>query len=157
MQCSKCGSEDLKRLELIVEEGSSTQVSEAKGTTRGAAGGSNLIASTSVKTTTQSMSKLAEKVAPPHKKSPLGSIFMGVLIAPIGAIVIGVLLSLVIDPDPTLGGMIMFLSAILIFVKFVLTAKKSASFNKNEFPAIYHSWRNSFHCGRCGEIFEATF
>jgi len=121
MQCSKCGSEDLKRLELIVEEGSSTQVTEAKGTTRGAAGGGNLYASTSVKTTTQSMSRLAEKVAPPRKKSPLGSIFLGVLLAPIGAIVIGGLLSFVIDPDPTLGGMIIFLIAIVIFIKFVLT------------------------------------
>ena len=156
MQCSQCGSEDLKRLELIVEEGSSTQVTEAKGITRGAAGGGSLYASSSVRTTTQKISKLAEKVAPPRKKSPLGSFFIGVVLAPIGAIVIGGLLSFVIDPGPTLGGMIIFLIAILIFVKFVLTAKRAASFNKNEFPAIYNSWKNSFRCGRCGEIFEAT-
>ncbi len=43
MQCPNCKSEDTKRLEIIIQEGSFTAVSKTdgvtRGTTRGAAGG----------------------------------------------------------------------------------------------------------------------
>ncbi len=102
------------------------------------------------------MSALAKKVAPPKEKSPIGTIVMGVVLSLVGGFVVGMLFTGIFDPSPSLGGMVTVFTTILIAAKFTQIVRREFNFNKNEFPAQYESWKRSFHCGRCGEVFEGA-
>ncbi len=161
MQCPTCGSGDLKRLSVVIEEGTFTGTSETEGsvtgTTRGAAGGQHLYASTSesvsTRTATTSSSVLAQKLAPPEKESITPRVVVALVAGFVGALAVTMGLGLY----GTTGDVVGFSVMAVIVALFVPSIMRKKAFNEQEWPELYERWEHSFHCSRCGEIFEQRF
>lgn len=132
MQCPKCGSDQTQRLKLIYESG--TKDINTTGYTAGTGIGSLVgLGGAATKTTGTSQSLMAQRTAPPIKKSfkwPMISLLFGLF----------------------LFGTVNWLSVALTLggVGFAFLAWKH---NANEWPGRYKSWLESWHCNKCGEIY----
>lgn len=136
MECPQCKSDNTQRLSIIFQSG--TQHISTTSTTFGGGGGTGFgIGSATTTTSGKSQSYLASKAAPPPKKSykwvPL-IVFVAIVIAIytqavlLGAIIAGV------------GGYI---------------AYKAFRYNKDVYPGLRAVWLKSWHCNKCGTIYEA--
>jgi len=136
MQCPKCGSDNTQRLEVIFDGG--TQSIKTKSNTTGAGfGGAFGVGGAVTSTSGTSQSTLAQKAAPPAKKSLKWPIF-GIL-SGLGSF--------------TYGGFGILLGLILIGVSihFGLKVKR---FNSTEWPGLYQHWSESWMCHKCGNIYH---
>ncbi|BBI99297.1 hypothetical protein FGKAn22_09900 [Ferrigenium kumadai] len=136
MQCPKCNSENTQRLEVVFHGG--TQEINTTGTTVGGAhGGAFGIGGAVTKTKGQSQSILAQKSAPPSKKSFKAAVIL---------FVIGILM---------LGG-----QGATAFLGFLLIAAgaylgyKNFQFNSKEWPSLYQQWLDSWLCHKCGTTYH---
>ena len=131
MQCPKCDSPNVQRLEVIYESGTYDINTETVGMIGG--GGFSGVAGSLLggavatsKTTGTQQSMLAQKVAPPPKKKLSGLL---ILVAIIGAIAY-------------------FIPTIIV----LLIKKKNNMWNKTEWPALHKQWLQSWYCNKCGNI-----
>ena len=136
MQCTKCNSENTQRLE-VVYHGGTQDINTTGSTVGGGYGGAFGIGGAVTKTSGQSQSMLAQRAAPPIKKSyKWGAIMLiaGLLLlgGPAGAVIVGLLLL-------AGGGLIVYVAS---------------QFNSNEFPSLYQTWLESWLCNKCGTIYQ---
>ena len=159
MECPKCGSGDLKRLSVIVSEGTYTETSETTGvvagggaSTGGLGAGGGTVSTT---TTTTGKSQLAQRFAPPQKKSPFKTVFAGLFVSPLAGFALGGIVDGGLGASSAVAGGVALFSMVGVFVLFVRNALAQAAWNRDELPGLFAHWERSFHCGRCGEVFEA--
>ncbi|HEX6040127.1 hypothetical protein [Longimicrobium sp.] len=126
--CPACHSQDIRRLQIIYREGSSTmQATTSAGAARAYTSG-----------TQQTL--LSRGAAPPEKKK-------------VGGLVVGVVLGALF----LLGGMsspgagLLFGLALAGICGWLL--KQALDYNGQEFPRLFKRWENTFMCNRCGEHF----
>ena len=161
MECPACNSDNTRRVAVVWEEGSYTQVSTAKTITKGQSsvfGGGQMgtVASRQTGTTrteTRGMTELARKVARPDPETPLRdalrilgisavSIFFG------GAVVAGIV------SEPLAFVLMPVAAAIVVYWVFVRTSR-GLRYNRAEQPELLARWQRSWWCSKCGEVFEA--
>lgn len=134
MQCSKCGSDNTQRLEVIFDGG--TQNIDTSSKTAGAGfGGALGLGGAVTKTKGTSQTALAQKAAPPAKR-PLQWVIIGFLLGFLllgnGAIVVGV--------------------ALLAITGFL--GYKAYQYNSQEWPGLYKHWKDCWMCHKCGDIYH---
>lgn len=133
MQCPKCESEHIQRLEVIYESGTHDINTESVGMVGG--GGFDGVtgallggAVTTNKTTGTQQSILAKKVAPPPQKKLSGFLIWVAI----------------------LGVIAYFIPTIIVFMVW----KKNQKWNKTEWPILYNHWLQSWYCNKCGNVWE---
>lgn len=133
MKCPECGSENIKRLEVIYDEGTSNQSGLALLVGTGGEG--------AAVTAGRSKTQLAQKCSPPKKKG-YESLILAILLA--------VLCFCLMEAGAWLW---FFLPAVgVIFSIFLAT--KTWEFNKTSWPKLYDSWLKSWCCLKCGCFFQ---
>lgn len=143
MQCTQCNSDNVQKLSLVYEQG--TQNIQTTGYTTGSgvgvgSGGLGVgFGSTRTTTTGKSQSIVAQKAAPPDKKS---------LVLPI-VMVIGGIFFLMASFK---GGWAIVLGWGLIAAGGFMIWK-GYQYNKNTYPPLYTEWQRSWFCNKCGSIF----
>ncbi len=134
LQCPECASDNVQRVSIVFESGTSTIQSRTAGV--GLVGGGLGVGGATTKGVQQTT--LSQKLAPPSKhrmKTAIGLIIVGLIIlsAPsVGAKIFGLLF---------IGG-----GGIAGYLTF--------RFNKNDYPVLLNKWRSSFYCNVCGSVFE---
>jgi len=139
MNCPSCQTDNTQRLQIIYEGG--THNISLTSQSVGMAGGSNEGTGAGLVTTSTSgtsISQLAQKCAPPPKKSQSWPITLGT---------IGVFMFLFSN-----GLHIMFSAFGLIGLALFL-AKRNRAYNTTVWPPLYATWQRSWHCNRCGTIY----
>ena len=141
LACTQCGSDQVRRLSLIYEEGLAiinTQ-SHGSGVAFGSGGGA-AFGSTSTRTTGTQQTALSKKAAPPAKKHTI--------LWAIAAAFVGFL---------TIGGLANFSLMTVVFGGLtylaVMQTLKAKAYNTAVFPAEHARWEQSFMCNRCGATF----
>lgn len=149
MQCPACKSDQTQRLEVIYEGG--TQDVSATSYTAGA----GILGASSAKlglggavtaTSGQSQSKLAQRVAPPMKKS----LKWPVILAAIGLLLLMSALSSKGTGD-TAGAVpvaLVFAAPGAFWLYFVI------NFNIKKWPSLYREWSLNWYCNKCGSVFK---
>ena len=169
MECPKCGSADFKKLSIIVDEGTYTSVSDSdgviNGSSRGAVGGrvqsSSLTGTVSSTTVTSNISDLAYKLAAPYKASPVITVLKGIGYGFLCVFISELICEYIFDRASDNFQTYLFISFIIGMIPagFIMKARikkaiQEHRFNKYEYPLLYSRWEQSFHCNRCGEVFE---
>ena len=139
-RCSQCGSEDIQKLSVVYETGTSIINTQTRGSSTGigiARGGIGVgTAVNSSRTRGTQTSELAKRAAPPPAKMAFGWIVLGLvgglLFAAFGAIPLAVF---------ALG---------LCGFLFHLGNR----YNGTELPPLRDAWAKSWLCHRCGTIFQ---
>jgi hypothetical protein len=108
---------------MAYDSGTSSNVSHTAGVGVGMAGGRFGVGGGSATTHTTSMSTIAQKVAPPQKKSVSAKLWIACLL---------------------------FLPALVVPIYLQFQAEK---YNKKEFPKLYAQWEALWLCHRCGYAF----
>lgn len=136
MQCEKCGSENTQRLQVAFEGG--TQDISARSHTAGVGSlsGSLGIGGSVTKTSGTTQSVLAQKAAPPKKKSYKWP-------------AIGLIAGLLFFGNP--GTVVVGFAFIAAGGYFGYVAFK---FNRERWPALYRNWLDSWICHKCGHIYH---
>lgn len=125
--CPHCHSEHIQKCSIIYQNGASNHqyVTNINGQ--------------DVETTGGGVTQLAQQVAPPVKKETnWGAMILcaggAFLLLTCGVFIVGVILG---------------------FIAFGLygSSEEAAKFNKEEFPRLYETWLNTYHCNRCGHTF----
>ena len=134
MQCSRCGSDNTQRLEVIFDGG--TQNIDTSSKTAGAGfGGALGLGGAVTKTKGTSQTALAQKAAPPAKRPLLWAIIgfvLGFLFLSNGAIVVGLVLL-----------------AITGFLGY-----KAYQYNSEKWPGLYRHWEDCWMCQKCGNVYH---
>ncbi len=141
MNCPGCNSDATQRLEVIFEQGTNHINTTSKTRVRPFLG---LLPTAHAKTTTSglSMSKAAQKAAPPAKslyKSPA-------IAALIGLVVIFI----------ELGGhfnFVWFIIGVALAGFFGWVLYQAIVYNTKEWPVDYAVWQKNWRCNKCGNIF----
>jgi hypothetical protein len=140
MICSKCGSDETQRLEVVYENG--TQNINTHSTSIGVTSfGSGVgLGSASTSTSGKSQSLAAQRGAPPGKKSLKGSI---------ATLIFGLICLFYFGGDVGLAFGIIFLviGGVVFWIKY--------SYNLNKWPPLYDKWQSSWYCNKCGFIFQS--
>lgn len=137
MQCTKCNSENTQRLE-VVYHGGTQDINTTGSTVGGGYGGAFGIGGAVTKTSGQSQSMLAQRAAPPTKKSykyGLIMLFSGLLLmsgGTTGTVLSGLFFT-------TTGGILIY---------------GALQFNSKKFPSLYQTWLDSWLCNKCGTIYQ---
>lgn len=136
LRCSRCSSDQMQRLEVLYENGTSNSTAQSL-TTGGLAGAGFGGGAAVTRTSGTTQSKAAKRAAPPAKEPVAGPVILMVLGLSLllmhGALFF-TLLALVMAG---LGGYLMV---------------KRVTFNQGKWPELYLRWRNSWYCTRCGGI-----
>lgn len=136
--CGSCASEDIQKLSMVYESGTSRIDARTSGTSTGfgvARGGLGVgTAFNSSRTRGTQMSELAKRAAPPKAKLAIGWIFIGLF----GSFLVAALLGI--------GVAILFV-ALCGFLAF-----KGFKYNGAVFPPLRATWEQSWLCHRCGTI-----
>ncbi|GAA0878128.1 hypothetical protein GCM10009119_10960 [Algoriphagus jejuensis] len=154
MKCGICESDDIQKLSVINQNGTSNTRGNINSTHTGGglgfgsggfggfAGGDS--SSSSVNTTTTS--DLANRCAPPAKYNFKGPLLMGFL-----ALIAIFAFDLFVQLD--ISGM-----ASLTILGLVgggdYFAYKGFNYNKTEYPVLMRAWFRKWHCNKCGDIFD---
>lgn len=142
MQCTQCNSDNVQKLSVVYQSGTSqiNTTSRTFGSGVGFGGGGGLfgVGSASTKTTGQSQSHLAAIASPPKKK--------GYMIP----YVIIVLSIIAVMAKIITGGVFILPLALAVFLIY-----RAFSYNKNQWPPKYQEWSKSWHCNKCGAIYAA--
>lgn len=142
MQCTRCNSDNVQRLEVVYEQG--TQNIKTTGRTTGSGvgfgnGGIGVgLGSATTTTTGTSQSLMAKKAAPPTKKP---------IAVPIVLIIIG-LISLMMT-----GAGFFILAGIALIGLGGFLFWKYSQYNKLTYPPLFATWQSSWLCNKCGTIF----
>ena len=130
MQCTKCGSGNTQRLEVIFDKGTQNINTES---------------SSGRSTTGTHQSTLAQKAAPPAK---LGFVLPAVLM--LGAALVG-------GAGKDAGGVwYLTLIAIILFLLSGLTIYGAIRFNYQSWPSLKKDWLESWFCHKCGTIYQQS-
>jgi len=134
MQCEKCGSDNTQRLQMTYEGG--TQDINVKSHTAGigSLSGALGLSGSITKSKGTSQSFLAQKVAPPQRRSLKGALI---------AIVAGLFF---------LGS-----SAIIGFILIAIGCYfgyTAIQFNSKKWPELFKHWTESWICNKCGHIYH---
>jgi len=140
MNCPRCSSDNTQRLEVIFEQGTSHLDATSTTKVRPAFGGF-ATGKAKTRTTGVSMSRSAQKAAPPLKnryKTPgiavlIGIFMMGYSLHPFNTIFF--LIGLVVG---VIGGFLLY---------------QAIHYNTKLWPAAYEGWTKSWMCNKCGSIF----
>lgn len=137
--CSKCGSDNIQRLEVIYEHGTQDISTSSKTVGVGVGGGGLGVGGGKTKTSGQSQSVMAQKSAPPTKKKIGLFIFM---------ILVGLTMTGALKENHMVGLVGLAILALGGFLSY-----KTFIYNKNEFPSLYQTWLNAWMCNKCGNVF----
>lgn len=143
MQCTKCGSEKLKKLSLVYEEGLS-QVNLSSETVASGPGG---VATGTTTSEGVSQTALSSRASPPQYESTIKLFFMHI----VGFCFFGMVLSITLGIG---GTWLMGLFSLAYIGLALFHLLQNFKFNRDEFPAMLHAWNNSFMCQQCGHVFE---
>lgn len=142
MQCAECNSDNVQRLSVVYEAG--TQKINTQSRTFGSGvgiggGGAGLgFGSANTHTTGTSQSHLAQKAAPPKKRSFAPTAILAAL-----GIIPYVMLSLP------------FTILLLLLAVAGIWAYMAYRYNTQQYPPLYQAWQKSWHCNKCGAIYTA--
>lgn len=150
MKCPACDSDNTRRVAVVWEEGTYTQVSTAKTTTRGRSnvfGGGQMGAVSShqtgtTRTETRGMSELAKTVARPEPETPLRDAVVALGISAVsiffGGVVVAALLS-----EP-LAFVLMPIAAVAVLYWVFVRTSRGLRFNRTELPGHLAVWQRSW-------------
>lgn len=142
MNCVKCNSDNVQRLEVIFDNGTSDINTKSGSTGIGFGRGGIGIGFGKTKTKGTSQSQSAIKASPPAKKK---------LWKFIALFVLGVFFT--IDKNAGTGLILGGVAMMLIGGFFTY---KNFTFNKKEYPELYKIWLDSWMCNKCGWIFRTN-
>lgn len=137
MHCEKCGSENTQRLQMIYDGGTqdinATSHTAGVGSISGALGLSGSV----TKTAGTSRSVLAQKAAPPEKRTMKALIILTLagffcLQGRLGVAIVGMLMIGIGS-----GGIY-----------------KAIQFNTQQWPSLYRRWLDSWMCQKCGHSYH---
>lgn len=137
--CSKCGSDNIQRLEVIYEHGTQDINTSSKTVGVGLGGGGLGVGGGKTKTSGQSQSVMAQKAAPPAKKKMVFFIVM---------VIVGLIMASSFKENYMVG-----LAGLVFLALGGFLSYKTFIYNKNEFPLLYQTWLNAWMCNKCGNIF----
>jgi hypothetical protein len=136
MQCDKCSSDNTQRLEVVFENGTSNINTKSHSAGAGI-GGTFGIGGVTTKTTGTSQTVLGKKAAPPLKKTYKWAVI---------SIIVGWLFLSNGGDTLVFGGALIAAGAYFIYA--------AATYNKNEWPALYKHWQECWLCHKCGNIYH---
>lgn len=139
MQCTKCGSDNTQRLQVVHEHGTQN-ISTTSSTVGGGYGGSFGAGAAHTKTEGTSQSTMAQKSAPPSKKTfgfCVGLIFVGLLCFG--------------------GGVGWGAFGLLLIAAGGLGIKNALDFNGDQWPQLFKTWEESWVCNKCGHFYHQIF
>ena len=137
-QCSQCGSEDIQKLSMVYEAGTSVIDTRSRGSstgigiTRGGLGIGTAVNSSRTRGT--QTSEIAKRAAPPPAKTALGWLVLG--------LVGGLLLWALAGP----------ILALALFGLCIFLMIKGNAYNGGELVKLREAWNQSWLCHRCGTI-----
>jgi hypothetical protein len=129
MQCPNCQSQNVQKLTVVYEQG--TSEIHASGTSFTSHGDQGVEYTS---THGQSQSILAQKASPPPKQSS----GLGILLIIGGIILLAIQVWI----------------AVVVLVIGVLAWASAGDYNKKQWPALYDEWNRKWHCNKCGEIYS---
>jgi hypothetical protein len=140
MNCPSCGSDNTQRLEIIFEQGTNNIETTSKTKIRPTF---SVLSTAKAKTRTSgvSMSKSAQKAAPPAKrpyKVPAIVLLVGLVV-----------LSRSLNPFSALG-LLLSLAALGVGGFLLFTA---IQFNRTSWLEEYATWEKGWMCNKCGNTF----
>lgn len=138
MQCPKCSSDNTQRLQVVYEHGTQN-ISTTSSSIGGGFSGSLGVGAAHTKTEGTSQSTMAQKSAPPEKTG------WGAFVA---LMTIGILVFL---GSESIGWKI---GSGLLTIGMFFSTKNAIKFNKNEWPALYQKWTESWVCNKCGNFYH---
>ena len=141
LACPKCSSDNVQALHLVYESGVSHMHGESSTSGIGLDAGGLGVGVASSRSTGVQKSALAERHAPPEKKSFNEEAVAVVLLLVI--VVVAIASSAWVWALVGLGS----------GVVFVLLIRRDMRFNREEYPLLLEQWRRSFLCFRCGSTF----
>ncbi len=136
MQCTKCGSENTQRLQVVFDGGTHNIDTKSNSVSGGVVGGFMGGAVSSTSTSGTSQSTLAAKAAPPQRQS---------LNTGVAIIVVAFFFMSTSSPSPYIGYALLAGGAYLV--------RNAYKFNKAEWPMLRQHWENSWLCHRCGNSY----
>jgi hypothetical protein len=140
LACTKCGTEEVRRLSLIYEEGLAIINTRSQSSGAAFGGGGASFGSASTHTTGTQQTALSKKAAPPTKRH---TILWGIAAGILGMIALSGLTS------PSFG-LLIWAGLAAFAARMTLQAK---AYNAMVFPDAHARWQRSFMCNRCGEVF----
>jgi hypothetical protein len=143
--CPNCQSEDVQTLQVVFDEGTSRLDGRQTGGGVGWSPGHGVgvgVGGGKIRGTTQSV--LAQKAAPPKRKSVAG----GVVVAIIGLVL---LIGLVSAGGGAIAAGIII--GLILMALGVYAAYRANGYNASEWPGLYEQWRKSWMCRKCGTVF----
>jgi hypothetical protein len=160
MRCTACDSENVRRLSAVWEEGTFTQHSTARTTTKGRSnffGGGQMgtlsgTQSGTTHTTTHGTTELARRAARPSPETPIRDALVMLGGGAVAIFVIGVIVA-VATSDPV-AFLLMAVLAGLLVARVVQLTRRGLAFNRSELPGLRNRWERSWWCSKCGEVFE---
>lgn len=141
MHCTQCNSDHTQRLEVVFENGTQDIDTKSNSTGIGFGRGGIGIGFGKTKTKGTSQSKLAQRSAPPSKKTfkkEIIFILLGLFLASDGS------KNLLL----TCAGLAM---AVFSFYRIYI----GVMWNKNILPDLFETWRRSWLCNKCGAIYQS--
>lgn len=147
--CTKCNSEDVRRLSIIHSDGLSNIDTTTSGSSISGGDGGLRAGSGTAKTTGTMQTDQSRKAAPPQKYSYFGIIVIWIIGTLLLMWFLG-WLGLAVSGTGMQGQIFRYGS--LIFLAWLLY--KTCMHNWKFYPSLKAKWDNSFMCLRCGEIFE---
>ncbi len=138
--CTKCGSDNVQRLEVIFDHGTSDVNTSSKTVGVGIGGGGLGIGGAKTKTSGTSQSVMAQKAAPPLKKKMVFWVVM-------------VLVGIMMTTGFQSGSMGMGFGGVALLALGGYMIYTVVLYNKNEYTALYQTWLNAWMCNKCGEVF----
>mgnify|MGYP000728181454 CR=1 FL=1 len=137
MQCGKCGSDNTQRLEVTYNGGSQDVQATSRTVGVGSISGALGLSGSVTKTSGTAVSVLAQKAAPPAKKTFTAFI----VIAVIGFFFLG-------------GSIKSTLFGILLLAGGGYGIYNAVRFNLKNWPGLYRHWLGSWMCQKCGNIYH---
>lgn len=142
MQCPQCKSDNVQKLSIIYESGTH-QINTTSHTIGGGIGStSGGVGTANTHTTGQSQSLLAQKSAPPKKKS-LG---LAILVLFVGVI----FLFMAMGGSNSSSKVFIASIPVSLFLGF-----RAFKYNREVYPGEYQNWLKMWHCHKCGAIYSA--
>lgn len=137
MQCTKCGSDNTQRLE-VVYEGGTQSISTTSHSAGAGIGGGFGIGGIRTSTSGKSQSALAIKATPPPKKK----IFWFII-----AVIVGFMLLGAEDTGNNILGLVSISAG-------GFAAYAAIKFNSTQWPDLFQYWKESWLCQKCGTIYH---
>ena len=143
-KCPQCGSQQIQKLSVIYESGTSdiSTTTNHAGIAIGK-GFSIMPLFGRSRTSGTQQSQLAQKAAPPARFSLSRTIASTASIVVVGGIVAAIFL----------GTWAFWLLALLVCGYTAFAIKQGLTYNKNQWPKAYQDWERRWMCHRCGTCF----